>query len=515
VSLKQLVHPRCQEETLELQPGQSRGGRGNAFISAQVQEQQAAGSTGQLAGPFQNDWLNEALAESFGLSLGCLSARTGADAETAPIGARAITEGKQMQFGSGLKENLGDLDSMEIFAHETAHALASGGSGQTLIDGPGDPGEAAAERAGKGFRQWAESGFEGPVPSLEPARGGRARIHRYSTDSSVISGSPMLRYGSSGELVETLQYLLNLFGASLAVDGDFGALTQGAVTWFQSSNGLSSDGIVGPMTASALQSGSSSQSSTSQASEESTTTESASSEGTADTSTALTGEPMLGMGDNGPLVSTLQALLNEHGASITVDGDFGSLTHAAVLSFQQTNGLTADGVVGPQTASTLTGGTAQSVSSGSEFAGVEAYETVRDAVIGAADTHLGKLYWWGADGPSYFDCSGFVLYVLRQDCGLIGWADTTASGISGKLPATSNPQRGDPVFFSGSSGISHVEFSTGNGSETIGCGGGGSSTFGNNPDAKVKYDSWDADSRSKSWGSIEGLITTFLENQGG
>jgi peptidoglycan hydrolase-like protein with peptidoglycan-binding domain len=300
------------------------------------------------------------------------------------------------------------------------------------------------------------------------------------------------------------------------VDGDFGALTQGGVTWFQSSKGLSSDGIVGPLTASALNSGSSSQSSPGQSSDESSTTTSTTSsgEGAADTSTSLTGDPVLRMGDNGPLISTLQSLLNEHGASLGVDGDFGSLTHAAVVSFQQNNGLTADGVVGSQTASTLTGGTAQSVSSGSEFAGVEAYENVRDAVIGAAETHLGKLYWWGADGPTYFDCSGFVLYVLRQDCGLIGWADTTAAGISGKLPATSSPQRGDPVFFSGSSGITHVEFATGNGSQTIGCGGGGSSTRGDNPSAKVKYDSWDADSRSKSWGSIEGLITTYLADRG-
>jgi len=207
-------------------------------------------------------------------------------------------------------------------------------------------------------------------------------------------------------------------------------------------------------------------------------------------------------------------LLNEHGASLTVDGDFGSLTYSTVVAFQQANGLTADGVVGPQTATSLTGDAAHEVSSGSEFEGVEAYETVRDAVIGAAETHLGKLYWWGADGPTYFDCSGFVLYVLRQDCGLIDWGDDTAAGISGRLPSTTTPQRGDPVFFSGSSGVTHVEFSTGNGSETIGCGGGGSSTFGDNPDAKVEYDSWNADSRSKSWGSIEDLITSYLADRG-
>jgi g-D-glutamyl-meso-diaminopimelate peptidase len=36
-----------------------------------------------------------------------------------------------------------------------------------------------------------------------------------------------------------------------------------------------------------------------------------------------------------------------------VDGTFGAKTEAAVTAFQQDNGLSADGVVGPETASAL------------------------------------------------------------------------------------------------------------------------------------------------------------------
>lgn len=54
-------------------------------------------------------------------------------------------------------------------------------------------------------------------------------------------------------------------------------------------------------------------------------------------------------GDSGASVSVLQRLLNEHGASLTVDGKFGDKTLAAVKKFQKENHMTADGVVGAST----------------------------------------------------------------------------------------------------------------------------------------------------------------------
>lgn len=58
----------------------------------------------------------------------------------------------------------------------------------------------------------------------------------------------------------------------------------------------------------------------------------------------------LSKGTNGPDVKNLQKTLNEKlGTKLTLDGDFGPNTQNAVRRFQEANGLSADGVVGPQT----------------------------------------------------------------------------------------------------------------------------------------------------------------------
>lgn len=76
-----------------------------------------------------------------------------------------------------------------------------------------------------------------------------------------------------------------------------------------------------------------------------------------------TGE-LLANGAKGPEVSQLQETLNKAGASpaLTVDGDFGPATEAAVKQFQQRNNLPPDGVVGPMTRSAMA--KAQSPSTG-------------------------------------------------------------------------------------------------------------------------------------------------------
>lgn len=81
---------------------------------------------------------------------------------------------------------------------------------------------------------------------------------------------------------------------------------------FQSSHGLSADGIVGNATWPAL--------------------------------TILTQQ-----GDSGAKVRAVQSQLNESGAGIAVDGVFGPATATAVKNFQSKNGLSADGIVGDYT----------------------------------------------------------------------------------------------------------------------------------------------------------------------
>ena len=52
-------------------------------------------------------------------------------------------------------------------------------------------------------------------------------------------------------------------------------------------------------------------------------------------------------------VRSIQTALNANGANLEVDGAFGPLTEAAVRAFQTDNGLTVDGIVGPQTSGAL------------------------------------------------------------------------------------------------------------------------------------------------------------------
>lgn len=68
-----------------------------------------------------------------------------------------------------------------------------------------------------------------------------------------MADAAMLRQGSSGEQVKTLQSKLKRWGYYNGnVDGIFGSGTAQAVKYFQKKNGLTADGIVGEATAKAL-----------------------------------------------------------------------------------------------------------------------------------------------------------------------------------------------------------------------------------------------------------------------
>jgi peptidoglycan hydrolase-like protein with peptidoglycan-binding domain len=64
--------------------------------------------------------------------------------------------------------------------------------------------------------------------------------------------------------------------------------------------------------------------------------------------------PVVQNGNQGHPIRTLQSLLRAHGHNLTVDGMFGPATEAAVKAFQTGKGMTADGIMHPQTWSALT-----------------------------------------------------------------------------------------------------------------------------------------------------------------
>src|SRR5688500_20102403 len=85
--------------------------------------------------------------------------------------------------------------------------------------------------------------------------------------------------------------------------------------------------------------------------------------------------PVLKKGSSGPDVLTLQSTLKQLGFDPHgVDGVFGPGCEAAVIAFQQSKGLTADGVVGPATMAALQ--TSAAVA-GANVSGVNTTATVR------------------------------------------------------------------------------------------------------------------------------------------
>ena len=58
---------------------------------------------------------------------------------------------------------------------------------------------------------------------------------------------------------------------------------------------------------------------------------------------------LLRHGDRVPSVGVLQKLLNRSGATLKVDGVFGSRTRDAAVAFQRERRLNPDGVVGENT----------------------------------------------------------------------------------------------------------------------------------------------------------------------
>lgn len=116
----------------------------------------------------------------------------------------------------------------------------------------------------------------------------------------------ILKRGLAGEPVKRLQQKLGI-----EVDGEFGPKTEEALKTYQKRNGLAVDGVAGPDTFAHL---------------------------------GLYELILLKTGTSGEAVKKLQ-----HALGVALDGQFGPATEQAVMEYQEKNGLTVDGIAGPQT----------------------------------------------------------------------------------------------------------------------------------------------------------------------
>ena len=144
-----------------------------------------------------------------------------------------------------------------------------------------------------------------------------------------VSENTYLEHGKSGKQVKTMQNrLIELGWLSGSASGTYDDATEAAVIAFQKKAKLWADGKAGPKTLEALYSSSAP-----------STSKPASGSG-----------ETLERGSKGSEVKKLQNRLKDLGyLDGSVDGDFGEKTEAAVIDFQQNNGLTADGKAGTAT----------------------------------------------------------------------------------------------------------------------------------------------------------------------
>ncbi|MEA5618693.1 peptidoglycan-binding protein [Cronbergia sp. UHCC 0137] len=177
----------------------------------------------------------------------------------------------------------------------------------------------------------------------------------------ILNANEVLRLGSKGSKVRQLQEILQALNLNPGpIDGDFGQRTLASVNRFQQQQGLTRDGVVGPRTQNALNK------SIEQVTQETIQSDSKPIIQKPDISSdssnklqvlgvqMLTGNEILRLGSKGSKVRQLQEILKALNLDPgQIDGDFGQKTLASVKRFQQQQGLTPDGVVGPRTQNAL------------------------------------------------------------------------------------------------------------------------------------------------------------------
>ena len=146
--------------------------------------------------------------------------------------------------------------------------------------------------------------------------------------AGTLSPWPVAQNGSQGHPIRTLQFLLRAHGHNLTVDGMFGPATEAAVKAFQTSKGMTADGIMNAPTWSAL---------------------------IIQVKKGSSGDAVRGVQEE------FQFRAGEPGKGLKVDGIFGPQTDSTVRGFQHALSLdipsvVVDGIVGPVTWQALVSG---------------------------------------------------------------------------------------------------------------------------------------------------------------
>ncbi|MCK1982021.1 MULTISPECIES: C40 family peptidase [Peribacillus] len=119
---------------------------------------------------------------------------------------------------------------------------------------------------------------------------------------------------------------------------------------------------------------------------------------------------------------------------------FGTVTKGAVVKFQKSKGLKADGIVGPNTYKAL--GVKKQTT---KVASVNNTSNKSTALVKEAKKYMNVPYVWGGSTPKGFDCSGFLKYVFEKSTDIT--LPRTVAEIYKKGTKVSKPQVGDLVFY--------------------------------------------------------------------
>ncbi|RNI22862.1 peptidoglycan-binding domain-containing protein [Flexivirga caeni] len=232
-------------------------------------------------------------------------------------GAWQSTDGTTGWFATGFTPDSNEDHCVSLCGYGTFGWLA-----QQL--GVSVPSNLSAGTQGYAMFTWNTIGII-DVPSMQAITAEAwLRTPTTTVRRSPNPGQPTISAGATGTAVRRLQRALHRTpNPSIVVDGVFGPGTTSAVKQFQQANGLTADGVAGPVTWAHLPDGGP--------------------------------MPTLLQGSSGAVVKSLQQVLTNgapgqwgttpHG----VDGKFGPNTAASVKALQKWGGVTADGVVGDNT----------------------------------------------------------------------------------------------------------------------------------------------------------------------